>query len=164
MQLIEQLRALGSDMEEQLPYLNHGGCCVYAANVAKRLQKLGVPVWGIVADRDACANLNDARFNSSPKSVREWNAEGVEFNHVLIQFVHDGKIWTHDSGTTTDRKLECDPTLGAPILDGNLTVGELTALAEDTRWNWMFDRDEGIPAITAGVKQHLSKRALRGDA
>jgi len=171
MQLIEQLRALGSECEDTIPCLNQGGCCVYAAHVAKRLQELGIPVWGIVADRDSKdkgININDVRLNcgpdNSPKGVLEWNAEGVEFYHVLLQFVHEGKIWTHDSGTTTDQRLTNDPTLGAPIIDGNLTVGELSALARDKRWNPSFDRPTGRPAIKASIATYLSDEALRGEA
>lgn len=164
MQLIEQLRVLGTETENAIPELNSGGCCVYAAAVAKRLQRLGVPVWGVASDQYRRANVNVARLRNKPKTMSEWNSAGVGFNHVLIQFVHDGKIWTHDSGTTTDDKLSSDPNFGYPLSEGNLTVGELTALAASDGWSHWFDRESGVPVIHNNIAKHLSKRALQGAA
>lgn len=158
-QLVDDLRELGAHVEGLLPDVNSGGCCVYAAYVARRLHRLGVPAWGVVSNRDidpGNADLNAIRRKRKPRNVRDWNNSGVIFSHVLVQFVEGGQIWTHDTGTTTDRVLERDPTLNRPMMAGYLTVSELSALSSNQDgWNDMFDRDEGIPVIRAAVREYL---------
>lgn len=164
MRIAEQLQALGVDMENRIEYLNRGGCAVYAAHVAARLHKLGLPVWGVVSMAWGGDNvdLNAIRMNNRPRCVYDWNRAGVDFNHVLLQFVHDGTIWTHDSNVTVPQAVKREPTCNGRIVRGNLTLSELQALASRQEgWNRCFSRAEGIPIIKAGVRRHLSLRALR---
>jgi hypothetical protein len=161
--LIEQLKAMGSDTQTSLDHLNAGGCCVYAAEVSSRLAELGVPVWGVVSSgwaSESGLNINDIRLNQRPQNVREWNRAGIRFGHVLIQFVHGGEIWTHDSADTapaTTGKHACRTDL----FGGYMTVPELKALAGTQEgWNSMFDREEGIPVIRQNVTDYLSAEAL----
>lgn len=163
MQIPRQLSALGADMNERIDALNAGGCAVYASHVAARLHRLGVPVWGVVsmAWGGDGVNLNTIRVNAKPRTVYDWNAAGVDFNHVLIQFVHDGRIWTHDSNTTVPKALEHESTCYGRIVEGAMTVRELQTIASKQEgWNRCFHRESGIPEIRSGVRRHLSLRAL----
>lgn len=172
--LIAALEVHGEDANERIEALNAGGCCVYAAHVAERLAKLGVPVWGVVGMWGAHENgynANEIRERiieegGDPLDVGAWNDNGVEFNHVLIQFVHRGRVWLHDSNGT--RPVEQDDpeltedTCGTDVMAGYLTVRELRAFADQPEWwNCWFDRDTGIPAIRAGIRRNLSVRNLR---
>jgi hypothetical protein len=164
MRLIENLVALGQDCNDNIEYLNAGGCCVYAAHVAKRLHALHVPTWGIVGQSwgNRGLDLNEIRRNNRPRTTTDWNRAGVHFTHVLVQFVHDGKVWTHDSNRTVPEAIKRESTCYSEILPGLLTTGELTALASKQEgWNRMFDREAGIPVIQSNVRKYLSTRALR---
>lgn len=44
MPIIKKLRKVGSSVVSEIPLINHGGCCVYAAKVGKELEKLGYDV------------------------------------------------------------------------------------------------------------------------
>jgi hypothetical protein len=167
MSLIDQLRTLGEGVSSKLRYVNYGGCCVYAATVARALQELGIPVWGIAADNWVSdkINLNVVRATNKPKNHLEWNKAGVQFGHVLIQFVHRGEIWTHDSDNTRPGAVSRDPTCGLRVVEGYMTVPELEALASSEQgWNPTFDREVGIPVIKSEVDRLITFELVFGGA
>lgn len=169
MNLIRQLEKLGQDASG-IRSLNGGGCAVYAAAVAKRLHALDVPVWGAVSmrayDDPENVDLDAIRFNNRNNSnklrtVWDWNEYGVGFHHVLVQFVHEGKIWTHDSNGTVPKPVKVENTCGGIVVNGHLTVAELVSIASrQAGWSSAFNRRTGIPAIKRCVARHLSIEAL----
>jgi hypothetical protein len=151
------IQEIGHRIAEHIPFINHGGCCVYAAILADRLQEHGIPVWGRVAD-SWCASVNTARDNAaknniSLESVSDWNRAGLSFCHVFLQFVLDGEHYSHD----TDNIVSGNPKSFAnhTVQDGYLSVTELKTLAASVcGWNRVFNRDQ-IPTIQAMVDEYL---------
>ena len=64
--LIEKLRACGTEAVAKLPHLNHGGCGVYAANVAMALEERGLTVWGVITSCLRDDDLNRYATSRSP--------------------------------------------------------------------------------------------------
>lgn len=154
-----QLEALAEKASE-IPRLNHGGCCVFAALVAERLHAVGIPVWGVVSEHDAKADLNEVRLTKKPQNtVASWNAAGVWFRHVLVQFALDGKVWTYDSEGLVEGSPKVEDTCGGKLYSGNLTVSELNELAKSRGWSSAFDRGE-IPRLRKLCDNYLSPEAL----
>jgi hypothetical protein len=167
--VLDAVKACGAFVYEREPFINSGGCAVYAAHVARRLKALGVPVWARVADFSRRTNLAEARralhTNNRnarrPFYARDWNGAGVGFNHVLIQFAHGGDVWTHDAENTEQGDPSYDPTLGNPMLPGYMTTREVWDIASrnEREWNTQFPRDTGIPLIREAVNKFLPRGA-----
>jgi len=101
--------------------LNFGGCCVYAALVARELVKRGHPARGVAYAGffgDNHANLDEVRNKlRDPKSVWAWNKRGVNFSHVAVEAEIGGEIVVFDS----DGFRPSTPDM----YEGRLTVEEL---------------------------------------
>lgn len=158
--VLRQLDKLANDAS-RIPYINWGGCGVFASMVAERLHALGIPVWGVVSEDCADKDLNEVRLTAKPKNtVPSWNAAGVWFKHILVQFALDGKIWTYDTSGVVAGSPEREATCGGKLYAGNLTVQELKELAGNPRgWSPTFNRVR-IPDIEALINEHLSIKAL----
>lgn len=155
--LVESLKSCGRMVLEHAPEVNHGGCGVYAAKVAMALQDRGIEVWGVISSPLRNDDLNIVRNESNPRTVRQWNDAGVIFNHVLVQFEHRGRIYTHDARNTSAGKLKREPTFGGLICPGYLTVPEMVTLAAHPKgWNSAFDRKAGIPVIKKAIRRFLN--------
>lgn len=64
--LIERLRACNTEVIAKAPNVNHGGCGVYAANVAMALEEHGLTVWAVLTSRLRDDDLNVVRNESKP--------------------------------------------------------------------------------------------------
>lgn len=154
--VIDALDAMGRELDRKEPNLNRGGCCVYAAQVARALIDAGIPAWGR-------ALAYDARYGPSVDAVRselpsdwssneDWETRGVIFGHVQVQFELDGKRYTNDSHGT----YEGEGRRAEDMAPGRLHVEELERLAASpVGWNDDFDRDEGIPRVQETVHRYL---------
>lgn len=157
--LAETLRALGEEANELADgYLNCGGCCVFAAIVARKLHALGVDVRGRVADWGR-GNVDKARRKvRDPGNTRDWNENGVGFNHVGLELRVNGERYLYDSDGLERvwpfRTLNL-PAGDWPVIRGSLSVGELEALADGGCWNSMFDR-ELIPELESMADRAFS--------
>lgn len=166
--MIELLRSLASELIENHPFVDNGGCCVVAAQIAKHLEQRNIPNRIVCADwsltNDGNVNLDDIRPNIDPKNKHDWEENGVGFVHVLVEFDHDGKTYTFDS---TDGVLEVDEfweksasgNLNRFRLDGHFTVEEATAMANTNSWNPMFDRGQ-IPIVRRRITRFFNKHIL----
>jgi hypothetical protein len=147
---------LRNDIRRNHQDINAGGCCVFAAILAKQLNKVGearirITDW---------ATEEDAIIKARPKVKRntlvEWNRHGVHFNHVAIEFKYKGKTYHIDaSGVVAPPRFD--------FLKGELLLKEATELGDCKKgWNRFFDRKE-IPTIKRRVqrffKKHLKKTA-----
>jgi hypothetical protein len=160
MELIDTLDKMGSGVNRKWPYINSGGCCVFASIVGKILQEKGIPVKGIVAAYSAQYKFKPIwwmRRGVSNNSIPEWERRGLDFNHVGIEFRYGGKKWHYHSkgaqiaGKSFDRM---------PIFRGRLTLDELIELAANEEgWNSAFDRRD-IPAIEKYITTFLKKKKV----
>jgi hypothetical protein len=155
--IIARLRACGADVTSRVPEVNKGGCGVYAAKVAMALEDAGLTVWAVVSSALRDDDLNVVRNESRPYTLNQWNGAGVYMSHVLVQFEHRGRVWTHDARNTTCRKTKQEPSFGGRLVPGYLTVPELVTIAMARKgWNPAFDRRSGIPVVRTAVRRHLS--------
>ena len=155
--LIERLRACGSEVIANAPLVNHGGCAVYASHVAQALEARGLTVWAVITSMLRDDDLNIVRNQSKPRTLREWNNAGVLIGHVVIEFEYNGRIWRHDARNTVRANSRREPTFGKLLCPGYLTIPELvTIAAAKTGWNPALSRRSGVPAIRAAVRRHLN--------
>jgi len=160
MDLLEILDNLGRDVEARYPYINHGGCCVYAAIVAQALQAHRVNAKGIVVSYFASKwiHIDKIRNNLKRKDVREWSENDVNFSHVGLEFRYRGKVYHYD---TKQLKLKEKRFDDMEIYPGRLLVEEMVQLAGSPEgWNTSFDRRK-IPVIRRMVDKALKPQEPR---
>lgn len=154
--LIARLRACGAEVLASAPTVNHGGCGVYASHVAQALEARGLTVWSVITSQLRDDDLNIVRNQSKPRTLREWNDAGVLIGHVMLQFEHEGRVWSHDARNTCTGRIKYEPTYGGRLLTGYLTLPELITIAAARKgWNPTFRRRSGVPAIRAAVRHYL---------
>jgi hypothetical protein len=167
MDLKQRLNRLGKDVNRLYPDINHGGCCVYAAMVVAELRKQKIPAVGIVAAWDAkeeCRSIDEARNNLQKNTLRDWNDNGIYFNHVGVEFELNGVKKHYDSNGVHKVRNKLD---NMPIYPGRLRYKELKELASCKEgWNPSFDR-KCIRTLQRMVKSYISgdgalaKKSLR---
>ncbi len=149
--VVTTLNNVGREVYSNYRRINNGGCCVYAALIVEQLQKLGIRSCGIVGSYNAeYVSLAKAReCVKDKKNTKEWNANGVQFMHVGVEFFLDGKRYHYDTAGVHPAAKELD---GLKIYRGRLRIEELKALAGTKKgWNPTFNRTS-IPAIRKMVK------------
>ncbi len=153
--IVDTLNRLGNAVEASVTYLNSGGCCVYAALVARELADRGYPVKGVVVSYGATKGkpkIYEVRktLNNS-KDLVDWNGH-VSFSHVGIEFRADGKVYRYDSNGVVGAK---DPLMNMAPYPGRLKVDELEAFASGQEgWNNTFNRNQ-IPKLKKLVKSYF---------
>lgn len=153
MSIIRKLNKLGRAVSERYPYINNGGCCVYAALVAEALIYHKINCSGIVASWDAGdISIDEVRANVRKNALDEWEYNGVLFSHVGLEFEHNGRIRHYDTSGAKFAKKNFD---GMKVYKGRLRIDELKKLASKRQgWNESFNRRH-IPAIREMVKEYL---------
>lgn len=132
--LLEKLRDLGTNAEKVTDgYLNYGGCCVFAAIVGERLEKLGYIVEG-----KSYGDFDDVEqaFNE----VKEGDYHS--FFHVFLHVIVDGRRYVFDSDTCRLASSQfAAPNAFQSAAHGSLTVAQLKELAgKRSLWNSDFPR------------------------
>ena len=131
--------------------VNHGGCCVFAAAVAKQLQELKLVddvrlrVGNPNSDDPYSVRFDEVRTNATDTTPHEWNGQGVEFGHVIVEFTYDGIVYHYDTSGIHGADTE-DPSFNFTLYADALTIEEATLLASVGQWNTSFDRKH-IPKI-----------------
>ena len=158
MSIVKKLNKLGKVVMASYPYINHGGCCVYAAMIVSALHKHKIKAEGIVASWSALGmnragqSIDTVREAVKKNKICEWQDNGISFSHVGVEFEVDGKKYHYDSKGAKRAKREFD---GMPIYKGRLKLQEMRGLAgRKEGWNDTFDRKD-IPALRQLVKEHL---------
>jgi hypothetical protein len=153
MSLIKHLQEMGRLVEDSVYDLNRGGCGLYAAIVALRLQRLGIQTvckvecpWGSEED------VGQLYRTLRPKNVRELP---IKFWHVYVQFSYDGKAWGHDSRATRPwSHFERDSNFHP----GSLAPEEMLRLARPrTGWNKDFNRAQYGRVVRRTVANYFNK-------
>lgn len=156
MDITEKLNHLGEVVYSRWPYINHGGCCVYAALVAEELVKHNIDSVGIVAAYDAAGtakSIDTIRSNIRKNTVDEWQSNGVSFNHVGLEFKIKGRKKHYDTRGVVKAALRFD---SMPIYKGRLKLDDMKKLASRRAgWNSSFNR-RNIPALRQLIKEHLA--------
>lgn len=163
MSLIVLLNELGSEANNRFSTLNRGGCCVFAGLVAAELDARGYPVQGRVAAYKAGTpnppTITEARKWVKTNTPAEWNAYGIVFGHVGIEFYDGENTYLYDSNGCVDPEELLD---GMHSFEGRLTTLELNELWQNNgplngysiSWNTNFDRNN-IPDLKKLVERHF---------
>ena len=159
--LIDKLNDLASEIHGRHPMIDHGGCCVVAAHMAKYLAKFTEVK--VVCGDDACRNLNQIRKRmQNPLDKQEWEDFGINFSHVLVEFRYQGKWYAFDCTNGALPKARHWQVNGWDRCHGHWTIEEATSMANTSYgWNSMFDRSR-IPAVRRKIGQFFlrNKRLL----
>jgi len=140
----------------QIPTINYGGCGLFAAELVKRLKTNGIRSAGlrVYSFDDPGVNVSEAetfvRANNSQGDLNAWNANGVTFDHVRVEW--NKRFWDGEFSESTDwRAIDPYETNGnMAIQSGEVSLESLEALLVD-KWNWnsTFDRDMYLPKLKA---------------
>lgn len=153
-ELKKRLRKLGAEANERFPYLNNGGCCVFAAAVAGELERIGVEHEVIVPAPydEATLDLSEVRKNvTNVNEKASWNNAGVYFSHVAVRVKLGGRWHTYDSDGIRRGKYDFGTSswTGSSIYtasNGGMTAKEAKVLADEAKgWNSMFHRSNVRP-------------------
>jgi hypothetical protein len=147
-ELRKRLRHLGKEANHRFPYLNNGGCCVFAAAVAGELKRLKVEHEVIVPKPyDGTDDLDEIRQRvDNVNNKSSWNNAGIYFSHVAVRAKLGGRWHTYDSDSLRRSKYEFGDAPCYTAAKGGMTAKEAKALADERHgWNSMFDRRDVAP-------------------
>lgn len=155
MSITKLLKQIGEEVNQEVPDLNSGGCCVYAAKVGAALEKQGYEV-RIIVKKDAWKDdriSND--FNVKCPAKAESNLP-ISFNHVGIA-VKVGKSWyTHDS-VVTKRSTKTFGLWNDEVADVYFTVKQAKSFASKAYfWNDWYPRRKGASVINRVLKEKFA--------
>lgn len=164
-ELVERtLHAIAKDVAVAIPYVNCGGCGVYATELAKRLYRIGVRNFRIrtytyAGDPDRKTNIKFVERHvfgkALPERVSTWNANGINFDHVRLQW--NGTMWDADGAVSRKdgRKWSC-----YILHPGHISLKAINKICKDSSgWNSRFPRDD-IPKMRRIMNRHFAKLML----
>lgn len=146
--LLKSIEQLTETATDEFPYMNHGGCCVFASVLADRLQSIGLKPtivsslpWGVRRHSGSLPSIDDVRQEliqqgQSTLIRLNWDRKGMSFCHVGVQCMIGGKLLTIDSNRIRD-----DGMLGADsyvLHPGSYTVREGASFCQTGEWNSTF--------------------------
>ena len=143
---------LCNDLNDNFPTANHGGCAVVAAILGQHLSAYGVV--RIVVGDDQCTpiTIENARKLIHSNTLKEWNKNGLWFGHVVVvEFDYNGDTW-HIDTTGVYPASEYLMSGDFPVLEGVMTLHEITELSNSAGWNTAFQRRH-IPNIRAMIER-----------
>jgi len=94
------MELVNEQIRDRIPFINNGGCGVFASELIKRMYDLGIDdmyiaVFGCVYD-DEIPDISEVENQISnedfdPHSIYSWNDNGIDFAHVVIEW--KGVYW-----------------------------------------------------------------------
>ncbi len=147
-----QLQDLADKVLDQFPNINYGGCCIFAAYVARELQhhyKIRIIAFSKNRDGDNIDSVRPLIKNNIPS---EWRDNGCSFNHIAIEITDNkGIIWNYDACGV----FPADGSISSlQQLKGSLSIEEALELANSIEWSKDFNRND-IPAIRNLILKHF---------
>lgn len=156
--LFDTISTICERISDRIECVNRGGCAVFASELGKRLQAIGVKnvncrVYNYPEEMEGFAfpdlNTLEARIredNGTCKDKNAWNDNGIHFVHVKLYI--NGVFWDSDGAV-----LDCEPESKVwheayELVEGFISVEAMSELASEARnWNPTFPRD-CIPDMT----------------
>lgn len=154
MDLIPALNTLGKKVNRWYPYINSGGCCIYAVIVAEELILRGRKPQIVVGNlSQSLTKIGQARNNViNRNSMAEWRSAGICFNHVGVAFRHKGVWFIYDSDGVNPLSIG---RLGRfTLYPGLMTIEDTRLIAASGGWNNCFNQ-RCIPKLRLRVKEFL---------
>lgn len=158
---IEELVNKIQGVVRNIPNINNGGCGVFAALVAKRLNKMGIPavvrIGGYISEKKKHDLINGLNSNTdigiSP--IRKWHLDYIDMEHLIVEFQHGGKIYHLDSTTFHEQK-ERTTNFDCPLYHGHLNTLQALHIARRGSWNIRFNRKKHIPELIKRLNEVFS--------
>ena len=162
---LSRLKKLGKTIQKDYPYINHGGCAIYAIAVAKELKKLRIhPKILVVSPErgDVNTDIRDvASIIKTKSNICEWNNQGVIFRHVIISFCFEGKQYHYDTdglSKASEKYFDTGVKERYTLYKGHLSMLYAKEIVKrQSGWNSTFDRND-IPAINQIVKDYMEPK------
>jgi len=151
----QNLNKLADKIRMDFPDINRGGCCVFAALVAKALQHY-YPTRVVAFNSSPQFSIDEVRAKVTKNSCKEWDRNGIDFNHIVIEFTDpdDGdKVYHLDANGV----FIADGSISSYLtqVKGHLTIKEACEIASlPDGWNPEFNRNN-IPKIDKIIKKHF---------
>lgn len=143
----DKLEQLVTNIQESIDWvsdLNCGGCGVFAALVAKRLNRIGIPavvrVGAWSANQHPSAIRDTYHKNSRPKQADFW-MNCVSFDHLIVEIPFGGQIFHMDSECFHPAE-SVTRTCNAPLFPDPLDIHTALRIAKDKGWNHRFNRKQ----------------------
>jgi hypothetical protein len=145
MNLINQLNQLGKDVAGMYESVNWGGCGVFAAKIASRLEKhaekVRIRVGNDKHEYHKGQDVAAVRPKLQSNTVYQWNKHDIHFAHVIVEFKYKGKKYHYDTFGAKPAK-EVTFMGEYPLVAGGLTHQEMAELTATGRgWNPLFNRN-----------------------
>lgn len=129
--------------------MNAGGCAVFAALVARRLNKIGVKAKVRVGDV-FCWGQSKKQFKNAKKkgakTLEDYRNNGIGFWHLVVEITEGKQKYHFDSESLVPAKENLVLFPQAEFYEGAISPAECLTLARSKDWNYMFDRKQ-IPAL-----------------
>lgn len=138
--VLNLVRSMSPLILRQSPSINAGGCALFAIELVKRLEAAGVTglkirAYGASAETNATEVEQNIFGKKLPKSTWEWNANGVYFDHVVVEW--NGHILDATGVKSPDDKFNG----WYRLQPGHISVKAMTILAKNRKnWNRWFNR------------------------
>ncbi len=144
--IVNELSQLAKVIDDQFFNVNSGGCGVVAAQVAQHLQTLVDT--RVVVYTMSKLNVDEIRSKlDNPFDSTDWEHNGMCWDHVLVEFDHDGSTYLFDSTGVVEKTPSIDAGWFKLFFSGYVTLDEILAISSQAKtWNSTFDRKQ-IPHI-----------------
>lgn len=151
MTILDKLNLVAKTVYNEVPTVNYGGCCVYAAKVGKELQRLGYEVRVVFRDIGEYTE-NNPKIKCPEKAEDQL---GVDFYHIGLAVKVRGKWYTHDA-EKTHKGLRVFGDECLPVAKTYLTVEQAESFAKKRHfWNNVYPRRRGGKIIAHAINKHL---------
>lgn len=148
------LNKLARDILDAFPDINNGGCCVFAALIAKQLQHY-YPVRILAFGKKPTTSIDYARSKVKKNNCREWGRNDIDLYHIVVEFCDEDGVFYHYDTTGVHNSLGSIRE-DLKKIPGSFAIQEACELASDFRgWNTDFDR-RNIPNIDKVIKKHFN--------
>lgn len=181
--LFDVLDVIGEETRQRFPYVNCGGCGVFATYVARGLRDIvglsdvGIRVGPAVVHeclftpeeeeeaqvrllkRLARRSLTKISERFSPKTAVEWDIAGILFGHLVVEFTLGRRKYIYDAHGVQryKRTLVQQSDYVCVLYHGRITIEQCEIIIQDPgAWNDSWDRQDN-KHVALLVKRHLSK-------
>lgn len=149
------LTVISDRVNQSVPNVNCGGCGIFAVELVKRLERIGVKDAQIRCyggNRDVNVSEVDANFNGNyPESLQPWTDNGIYFHHVRVEW--NGKVY--DAGSVDSNTNDwrwCN------LLNGSVSRKAMEVLIRrKANWNRTFKRWRNLGKIRSIMDDTFSE-------
>lgn len=153
--LQRKLKVLGEKANAKFPELNAGGCCVFAAAVAKELENLGLEAWVTFPKDNDKEELLRLVEDVKKKKFDGPHEYSINLWHLAVRIRHQDVEYAYDSDGLVENGKRVGNARHIAHRDC-LSSEEAEVLANEVQlWNSFFPRQQ-IPAVRKLVREELS--------